>query len=523
MIFSKKATSITCLKRHIAITLIFSLPFLLLGQTESVYKVEFKNVGQNAFTQQLIARSSTAINTNWNNYKGGAMHTDNALFHFNSERLVDAFPTHSAIHTNNYLLYYFSQKTAKCPTLFSLLNYYEPVINENLTKNNLPKELKLLPAVLSAFNPFSNNQMGGTGFWHLNYPQAIKYGLVVNETIDERMDFEKSTKAATACLKDLHEMYNDWELTLTAYATGVVTVSKLLKRHAATTYKEIYPCLPTPTQDMVQAYVAMNYVYNYDTYGAIALNPVLETDTILIAKKVDDKVSYFKKNICKKSIFKNLVYSYNGSLYENNENNLVAFFDSNKKAIECAFSIKTALSKRTDSSFFKIITYRFPQKKNESSIVITISILLLLLHFVKTQKQLIVLTNKQRIVNYLNDDEFINKKEIHLLEPYEESFLFSLMNTLSGNYQNPKFNITNICAIMMMCKTKLYRNCKKITGKSLNQILKEFRLLKAVNSLSICRSTVNEISIDVGFGSSSYFSKCFKKKFGIPPKKILKN
>ena len=245
--------------------------------------------------------------------------------------------------------------------------------------------------------------------------------------------------------------------------------------------------------------------------------------TILIAKKVDDKVSYFKKNICKKSIFKNLVYSYNGSLYENNENNLVAFFDSNKKAIECAFSIKTALSKRTDSSFFKIITYRFPQKKNESSIVITISILLLLLHFVKTQKQLIVLTNKQRIVNYLNDDEFINKKEIHLLEPYEESFLFSLMNTLSGNYQNPKFNITNICAIMMMCKTKLYRNCKKITGKSLNQILKEFRLLKAVNSLSICRSTVNEISIDVGFGSSSYFSKCFKKKFGIPPKKILKN
>ena len=60
---------------------------------------------------------------------------------------------------------------------FSLLKYYEPVINKHLTKHNLPNELKLLPVVCSAFNPSSDNGIGGYGFWHLNYPQAIKYGL----------------------------------------------------------------------------------------------------------------------------------------------------------------------------------------------------------------------------------------------------------------------------------------------------------------------------------------------------------
>ncbi|MGB0881932.1 MAG: LysM peptidoglycan-binding domain-containing protein [Vicingaceae bacterium] len=268
-------------KQAIGLFLIIAIPTLVFSHDKSIYKTEFKNVGKNSYTKQLISLSSEKIDLKWNNYKGGAINTTDSLFNFGNDKLNIAFPTNSATHTNTYLIYYFSLKSIKCPTLFSLLNYYEPTISKNLTEHNLPQELKLLPAVLSAFNPNSNNNIGGAGYWHLNYPQAVKYGLTVNDLIDERKDFEKSTKAATTYLKDLQNKYNDWELTLTAYSSGVVTVERLLKRHNAKTYKEIYPYLPEETKDLVQAFVAMNYIYNYDSYGTVKLNPTIAADTVL--------------------------------------------------------------------------------------------------------------------------------------------------------------------------------------------------------------------------------------------------
>ena len=264
------------------------LSTFLFGQQNSKnsYQTEFKQVAKNSYLKKLISLSNTQIDLKWNNYQGKAIYTEDSSFQFGGRQLNEVFPTNSAIHSNDYLIYYFSQKTAKCPTLFSLLNYYESIINEHLNNNNLPKELKLLPSILSAFNPNSNNGIGGIGYWHLNYPQAIKYGLTINDLIDERRGFEKSTKAATRYLKDLHSRYNDWELTLTAYASGITTVSKLLQRHSATTYKEIYPYLPKETKDLVQAFVAINYVYNYDTYGTVPLSPSIEIDTVLIDRKL---------------------------------------------------------------------------------------------------------------------------------------------------------------------------------------------------------------------------------------------
>tara|TARA_B100000809_G_scaffold49028_1_gene43843 strand:- start:10084 stop:11580 length:1497 start_codon:yes stop_codon:yes gene_type:complete len=252
----------------------------------SIYKKEFKQFRKLEYNINLISRSKTRPDKKWDNYKGGAINTSDSLFLFDDIFLSKAFPTNSDKIRNEYLAFYFSQKTAKCPTLFSLLKYYEQTIEKGLIENDLPKELKLLPVVCSAFNPNSDNGIGGYGYWHLNYPQAIKYGLTINRFVDERSDFEKSTKAATLYIKDLYSMYNDWELTLTAYSCGVSSVNKLLNRYKAKKYKEIFPFLPTETKDLVQAFVAMNYIYNYDNYGAIDLNPIFNLDTIHIERKL---------------------------------------------------------------------------------------------------------------------------------------------------------------------------------------------------------------------------------------------
>lgn len=253
---------------------------------ESIYKKEFKTVGKNEYTRKIISLSSTKPIKDWNDYQGGPINVDSSIYQFDNQSLSQIFPTNYAIHKNEYLVFYFSQKEAKCPTLFSLLNYYQSTIDLYLQKHQLPKEIHLLPAVCSAFNPYSSNGIGGEGFWHLNYPQAIKYGLKVNGLVDERRDFKKSTMAATRYLKDLYQMYNNWELTLAAYSSGVTTVNKYLNRYQASSYREIDKYLPIETKDLVQAFVAMNYIHSYDDYGTVQLTPIITSDTLIIDQKL---------------------------------------------------------------------------------------------------------------------------------------------------------------------------------------------------------------------------------------------
>jgi membrane-bound lytic murein transglycosylase D len=49
---------------------------------------------------------------------------------------------------------------------------------------------------------------------------AKEYGLVVNEYVDERYNFEKSTIAAAKYLEYLYSIFNDWTLVAASYNRG---------------------------------------------------------------------------------------------------------------------------------------------------------------------------------------------------------------------------------------------------------------------------------------------------------------
>ncbi|PKP49480.1 MAG: hypothetical protein CVT95_03375 [Bacteroidetes bacterium HGW-Bacteroidetes-12] len=253
---------------------------------ESIYKTEYEDVTRNSYNKILINLSKEQPPKHIN-YKGIPITTNDSTFKFNGKQIDESFPTQFA--ENHYLPYYFSSKSYKLPTAFSLLKYYQSIIDSNLAYNELPKELNLVPLVCSAFNPLSTNGIGGEGFWHLYYPQSIKYGLRVDEFVDERRDFKKATQAATLYLKDLHKLYNNWELTLAAYACGVVNVNKAMLRTNQNNYNAIYPLLPSKTNDFVNAYVAMLFLSYYDDFEPVILNPIIDADTVYITKKLELK------------------------------------------------------------------------------------------------------------------------------------------------------------------------------------------------------------------------------------------
>ena len=74
--------------------------------------------------------------------------------------------------------------------------------------------------------------------------------------------------------------------------------------------------------------------------------------------------------------------------------------------------------------------------------------------------------------------------------------------------------------MMGVSRSQLYRKLKKINGKSISQFIREYRLQRALELLKEENLNTSEVAHKVGFGSASYFSKCFTDYFGYPPSKV---
>ena len=152
----------------------------------------------------------------------------------------------------------------KVSFILAAANFYMPLFEEALDTYDLPLELKYLPIIESALNPIALSRQRASGLWQFMLRTGKIYGLENNSLIDERRDPIKSTWAAARYLKDLYNIYKDWNLVLAAYNCGPGNVNKAIRRAGgATDYWEIYPFLPKETRGYVPGFIAVNYVMHY--------------------------------------------------------------------------------------------------------------------------------------------------------------------------------------------------------------------------------------------------------------------
>lgn len=90
------------------------------------------------------------------------------------------------------------------------------------------------------------------------------------------------------------------------------------------------------------------------------------------------------------------------------------------------------------------------------------------------------------------------------------------------NLANEHFGVSELAEAMHMSRSNLLRKIKKQTQLSASQFIRQIRLQEAMELLREGSSTVSEISYQVGFGSSSYFIKCFREQYGYPPGEVGK-
>jgi len=96
-------------------------------------------------------------------------------------------------------------------------------------------------------------------------------------------------------------------------------------------------------------------------------------------------------------------------------------------------------------------------------------------------------------------------------------FIKKLTDIVEANLANEKFGVEDLIREIGMTHSSLHRKLKSISNQTISQFIREIRLKKAKELLLNADLTVSEISYRVGFGSPTYFNKCFHEYFSYAP------
>jgi len=172
---------------------------------------------------------------------------------------------------------------------------YRPAIVKALKEAGLPEELSWLPLIESGFKVNALSRARALGMWQFIASTGYKYGLKRGQWVDERMDPEKSTEAAIAYLKELHQIFGDWQTVLAAYNCGEGRVLRCInsqKINYLDHFWDLYKKLPSETAFYVPKFLAVLHILQDPKAHGFTLPPVekeIQADVVTINKQISLK------------------------------------------------------------------------------------------------------------------------------------------------------------------------------------------------------------------------------------------
>ncbi len=169
-----------------------------------------------------------------------------------------AIPTNTRV--SSYVELFTTSRKRFLEDALSRGSRYLPMIQAIFRDEGLPDDLVYLPLIESAFRSSAVSRAGATGIWQLMRTTATFNGLSRDWYVDERLDPEKSTRAAARLLKTLYGMFGDWHLSLAAYNAGAGRIQQAMKRSQRDTFWDMLDgrkrYLPKETQEYVPLFLA---------------------------------------------------------------------------------------------------------------------------------------------------------------------------------------------------------------------------------------------------------------------------
>lgn len=161
-----------------------------------------------------------------------------------------------------------------------------PDLKKDLEDEGIPTDFQYLSLINGLNNPV----------WILP-PEAIdKYGMIVNQDIDETLNTKKSTDVTIEHLKELYEEFGDWDLVLVAYMLGSRDVEEILQEQGQTEFSKVYlePYAMSWYYEVMAYKYIMENISDYIDTKDITAYPKPNTITIR-PWKVDNLIKRAKK------------------------------------------------------------------------------------------------------------------------------------------------------------------------------------------------------------------------------------
>lgn len=138
------------------------------------------------------------------------------------------------------------------------LQKWRPVVAPILEDEGVPSQLAAVILVESGGDPAALSPKGARGLWQLMPETARRYGLLVGQVVDERLNVEKSTRTAARYLRDLYGQFGSWPLALAAYNTGEQNLQRAIDSSGASDFSALSSrrLLPFETRNYVPAVLA---------------------------------------------------------------------------------------------------------------------------------------------------------------------------------------------------------------------------------------------------------------------------
>jgi len=99
----------------------------------------------------------------------------------------------------------------------------------------------------------------------------------------------------------------------------------------------------------------------------------------------------------------------------------------------------------------------------------------------------------------------------------DQIFIRKLTEIILANLEDENFGTKELSRETALSQRSINQKLKSISGKTLSQFIRETRLHKALEMLQNGNLTASEVAYKVGFGSPTYFNKCFHECFGYSP------
>ena len=130
---------------------------------------------------------------------------------------------------------------------------------------------------------------------------------------------------------------------------------------------------------------------------------------------------------------------------------------------------------------------------------------------------------RQRFLAAMKKDIATQKQAIEDQPGLTDEWLQQAIDYVEKNIADEHYSVEQLSSDLCMSRMTFYRKIQSATGQKPPEFIRTIRLRRAAELLREGRMSITEVSYATGFSSVSYFSRCFRTMYSIPPTQFIED